>query len=132
MFRASSIPCLVLTVVALLTFGTESGIGQNCRVTTTARFLNQHNRPVSDVTIDQIKAEIGGSPAKLIAIAPSPKPILVLLLDDSSSAKGTWIQSIAAAKQIADSAGEQIALGVFRLNLQAFAKGAIPHRETPE
>src|SRR5438067_2156864 len=109
--------CAVLAAVTAI----GTALGQDCRVTTTVRFLDQAAQPVSNIVADDLKAEIGGSPAKIIAVNPATKPAVVLLIDASSSIGGTWTQSIAAAKQFSASADDHIAAVVFRDRILAYA-----------
>lgn len=48
---------------------------------------------------------------------------MILLVDASSSMKGTWNQSIAAAKQLVGRAGEDVDTFVFRDKIHGFAIG---------
>jgi hypothetical protein len=89
------------------------------------RFINENGAPVTSVTADQLRAEIGGDTAKVISLSPNPKPLVVLLIDNSSSIKGTWNESISAAKQLATAAGDDVAAVVFRDRILATASGPI-------
>jgi hypothetical protein len=115
--------CRLLASIIVIAGMTRSGLGQECRVTTTVRLLDEHQQAVQNVVADQLKAEVGGNPAKIIALSPNAKPGLILLLDASSSVKGTWNQSIAAAKQLASRAGDDIAIIVFRDRIRGYATG---------
>src|SRR5215472_11003170 len=94
--------------------GIGNGFGQNCTVTTTVRFVDDHAQPISDVTADQLKAEIESSPAKVVAISPATRPKIILLIDASSSIKGTWSEAVTAAKRFAATVNNDIAVAVFR------------------
>jgi hypothetical protein len=108
--------CIVLiTVVA-----TEIAFGQDCRVTTTVRFLDKHQQPVFGIGADELKAEVDGSGANIVSLSSAAKPEIILLIDASSSVKGTWTKSIAAAKQFAAN-GDGIAAVVFADSILASA-----------
>jgi hypothetical protein len=119
--------CLILRVftilLAFLFVITPSGFGQDCRITTTVRLLDERSRPASNVSADQLKATIDGAPARVITFAPGVKPVTVLLIDTSSGMKGAWPQSLAAAKQLATSAGDLVAAVVFREEIKDRASG---------
>lgn len=101
-----------------------SAHAQDCQLTMNVRVLDDHGHPVVDVTRDQIRAEIGGAPAKIIAVAPAQKPEMLLLIDASSSMKGTWDESIAAARQLAAFAGDNLSAVLFRERILAEASTA--------
>jgi Mg-chelatase subunit ChlD len=109
--------------LTLISATTRSARGQDCRITTTVRVLDQHEQPVLNLVADQLKAEIGGTPAKVLALSPSAKAGVVLLIDASSSMERSWAQSVAAAKQLADTAGDRVAAVLFRERIQAHASG---------
>ena len=118
------LPCYALTVtIAFILTTTRSSFGQDCRVTTTVRFLGDHEHAALNLTADQLKAEIGGTPAKVVTFAPGVKPVMILLIDISSSMKGMWAQSVAAAKQLAGGAEDRVAAVVFREQIMDHASG---------
>jgi hypothetical protein len=112
-----------LVVALSLLFITQASLGQECRVTTTVRLVDEHGSPVLNIAPEQLKAEIGGSPAKVVAFAAGTKPVTILLIDISSSVSETWGQSVAAAKQLAGSAGDRVAAVVFRDRILDHASG---------
>ena len=113
--------CRVLTITLVAIITTPGGFGQNCRVTTTVRLVDEHGFPVSNVTSDQLQGEIGGTPAKVVAVSPGDRPVTILLIDISSSMQGEWPQSVAAARQLAAAAGDRVAAVVFREKEVAYA-----------
>jgi len=106
----------------LIALGTA--FGQECRVTTAVRFVNEHAEPISNITADQLKPEVGGKPAKIVGISPGVKPEIILLIDASSSNKGTWSEIVASARQFAADATNGIAAVVFRDRILAISNGA--------
>jgi uncharacterized protein with von Willebrand factor type A (vWA) domain len=119
MRRCLSLLCRTLAVVIVV----GNAFGQECPVSTMVRLLDKQSQPVANVTADQLKAEINGSPATISSISPTAKPTLILLVDASSSMKDTWNQSIAAAKQLVGRAGEDVDTFVFRDKIRGFAVG---------
>lgn len=80
MQRRMEFVCRVLTIALVLSSAAAPrGFGQNCQVTTPVRLLGEHDSPVSNVTVDQLKAEIGGSPARVIAVSPSDQPVVIFI-----------------------------------------------------
>lgn len=116
---------LLAVTLAFILATTRSGFGQECRVTTTVRLLDGHGRPAVNITADQLKAEINGAPAKVVAFSPGVKPVTVLLIDISSSMKPMWAQAVAAAKQLAGAAEDRIAIVVFRDQIMDHASGRV-------
>ena len=114
---------LVAAVVLSSSLMPRHAAAQDCRVTTEVRLVNQHQQPVLDITADQLKADIAGKPAKVVTLSRAANPGLILLIDASSSMKGTWNEVIAAARQLADSAKNGVAAVVFRENIEAYAEG---------
>jgi hypothetical protein len=120
------LPYRLLTVAVAFILATAlSGLAQDCRVTTTVRLLGKDERPVLNVAADQLTAEIGGAPAKVVSFSPGVKPVMILLIDISSSMKGTWAQAVAAAKQLSGNAGDRVAVVVFREQVVAHAGGRV-------
>ena len=118
--------CRLLTItVAFILATTLSGFGQDCRITTTVRLLSENEHPALNVTADQLTAVIGGAPAKVVAFSPGVKPVMILVIDISSSMKGTWAQSVAAAKQLSGNAGDRVAAVVFREQIIAHSGGRV-------
>jgi len=91
--------------------------------TTMLRVRDKQGRPVVNVRADQLKAEINGNPANVTSLTPAGKPAAILVLDVSGSTKATWKESTAAAKQLLESAGENVAAFVFRERIEASAIG---------
>jgi len=113
--------------VLILAFGialiARTSFGQECRVTTTVRLLDEHS--VSrNVTPEELTAQIGGRPAKVISIERGTPPVTILLIDVSSSMKQTWDQSVAAAKQLFANAGDRVAVVIFREQILDRASGS--------
>lgn len=106
-----------------LVFISYISLAEECRVTTTVRLLDEHGDSALNISPEQLSAEIGGSQAKVVSIAAGTKPVTILLMDISSSMKETWGQSVAAAKQIATSAGDKVAVVVFRERILDHASG---------
>ncbi len=100
----------------------RSGLTQDCHVNAIVRVLDKHGQPVVNVTADELKAEINGSPANISSFSPS-EPGIILMLDVSPSMKRTWNQSIAAARQLVGRAGEDIDIVAFREGIQSYAVG---------
>lgn len=113
----------VLASAVLLASIASTGFAQDCHVSTTLRFLNDNNEPVMSVTADQLRVKIGGDSAKVLSLAQGAKPALVLLIDNSGSVKGTWNESISAAKQLATAARDDVAAVVFRDRILASTIG---------
>jgi hypothetical protein len=111
----------ILAVIVLVGTIAQSGLGQDCQVSTIVRALDKREQPVVNVTAGDLKAEINGSPAIITSLSPGGKPRIVLMLDVSGSMKGTWNQAIAAARQLVAKAGEDIDTVVFGEDLQSYA-----------
>jgi len=116
--------CCTLAIALSVFLTAATGFGEECRVTTTVRLLDEHGNPVSSVAPEQLKAEIGDSPAKVVSVTEGAKPVTILLIDISSSMEKTWKQSVTAAKQLSASAGNRVAIAVFRERILAHASGA--------
>lgn len=115
---------VLAVITAFILSGTTCGFAQGCRVKTTVRLLNKNAHAVSDLAPDQLRAEIDGRPAKIVAFAPGVKPVMILLIDVSSSMKEKWPQTVAAAKGLAASAsGDGITLVLFRDKIVSYATG---------
>jgi hypothetical protein len=110
------------TIGALLLFSATL-FAQECRVVTKVRIVDKNKRPVTNVKVEQLKAEIGASPAEVIEISPAPKPAVIILLDSSSSGAGSWKESLEAARQLTDLFSDKIALVSFRVGIEEIAKG---------
>jgi hypothetical protein len=115
----------VIVIVALIGSIAPIGFSEECHVSTALRFINEDGQPVTSVTADQVRAKIGGGIAKITSLTPNPKPLLVLLIDNSSSIKGTWKELISAAKQLANAAGDNVAAVVFRDRIVAVSNGPL-------
>jgi hypothetical protein len=109
-----------------------NGWGQSCPVTTILRVTDKQGRPVVNVRADQLKAEINGNPANVTLLTPAGKPAAILVLDVSGSTKATWKESMAAAKQLLESSGENVATFVFRERIEASAIGRSKSEELLE
>jgi hypothetical protein len=113
--------------VLILAFGialiAPTSFGEDCRVTTTVRLLDEHALSRS-ITPEELTAQIGGSPAKIISVERGTPPVTILLIDASSSMKQTWGQSVAAAKQFLASSGDRVAVVVFREQILDHASGS--------
>ncbi|MGA9864094.1 MAG: VWA domain-containing protein, partial [Terriglobales bacterium] len=112
-----------LAVIILVGTLAPIGLGQDCSVTTIIRVLEQQVQPVGNLTAGQLKAEINGSRADITSFSPAAKPAVILMLDASGSMKGTWSQSIAAARELVEKAGEDIAVLIFDEQIQGQAIG---------
>ena len=123
--RDRHLTCRFIALVALIGCIVPAGFGQECRVSTTLRFIKEDGKPLTSVTADQIRAKIGGGLAKTISLTPNSKPSLLLLIDNSSSIKGMWNELISAAKQLANAAGDDVAAVVFRERILAAANGSL-------
>jgi Mg-chelatase subunit ChlD len=117
-----------LLVIGCVVFrtGVVGSLGQECRVTTTLRVLRGHDSSTVSLAPEELRAKIGGSPARVVSVTQEPKPVTVLLVDISSSMKEMWEQSVAAAKQLSASAGERVAVVVFREQILGHASGREP------
>ena len=114
--------CRALVIVAVAAVA-QSGLGQNCTVSTIVRLLDKHGRPPRSLAADQLKAEIGGSPAKVSSLSPTSKPTVILMLDASGSLSATWDESISMARELAGKVGDEIAVFVFGEDFQDRAIG---------
>ncbi len=121
--RAWLLRRLLLITIALAMPMTKGGFAQDCRITTTVRLLDGHGHPALNLATDQLKAEIDGTPAKVVAVSPGARPVLILLIDISTSMEGIWTQSVAAAKELASNAGDRVAAVVFREDIVSHASG---------
>ena len=121
-WRSLVIVCYVFCISVVDSFA------QECRLTTTARVLNGHDVSTVDLAPERLSAKIGGNPAKVVSITREPKPFTVLVID-SSSMKPMWGQSVATAKQLSASAGEDIAVVLFREAIRAGPIGRKPTNE---
>ena len=122
--RLRLLRCVPVVAFTLAFLMTRSGFGQECRVTTTVRLVDEHGHPALNISAEQLKAEIGGSPAKVISLAEGTKPETILLIDiSSSSMKEMWGQSVAAAKQLSAGAGDRVATVIFRERILDYASG---------
>jgi len=117
--RSFPLSCL-LAILSPISPLVGSGFGQECTVSTTVRLIDKHGQPVSNITVDQLRAEVNGKPASIGSFSPADKPGVILLLDTSPSMKGTWQQSVAAARQLLDKVRGNS-------NLFTFGMGVGPH-----
>jgi hypothetical protein len=85
--------------------------------------LDKQGLPVVNLTADQLRAEIDGTPAKISSISPENNQRIILLLDVSSSMKSVWNPSMAAAKQLMEGAGENFDVVLFRDRIRGYARG---------
>ena len=76
-----------------------------------------------NLTADQLRTEIDGTPAKIGSISRENNQRIILLLDVSSSMKRVWSPSIAAAKQLMEGAGENFDIVLFRDRIRGHARG---------
>jgi uncharacterized protein with von Willebrand factor type A (vWA) domain len=116
----------VLVIACGAFFIALSSFGQECRVTTTVRVLNEHGMSDLSLTPEQLSARIGSGSAKVVSVTQGAKPVTILLIDISSSMKEMWAQSVAAAKQISAGAGDRVAVVVFREQIVDHASGREP------
>jgi uncharacterized protein with von Willebrand factor type A (vWA) domain len=84
--------------------------------------LDKHEQPLMNVTAENMKADVDGSPASINSFVPG-KPELIVVLDVSRSMKNIWNKSIAAAKQLVERADEDVAVFVFREEILDYAVG---------
>jgi Ca-activated chloride channel homolog len=63
---------------------------------------------------------------RVVSVTQEPKPVIILLIDISSSMKEMWEQSVAAARQFSASAGDRVAVVVFRERILDHATGREP------
>jgi hypothetical protein len=103
---------------------TQSVDAQECRVTTTVRFLDKSGQPVTNITADQVNAHVGNSPAKVLRLEPAGKPAIVLLIDASTSMRDEWQHSLSAGKHVAALAGENITLVLFSTRIRGKVEGS--------
>lgn len=120
--RLQNLCCVVVIALCVLLTAATS-FGEECRVTTTVRLLDEHGNPVRSVAPEQLRAEIGDSLAKVVSVSEGAKPVTLLLIDISSSMEKTWKQSVIAAKQLSADAGNRVAIAVFRERILAHASG---------
>ena len=99
----------------------ESGLGQGCSVSAMLRVTDKKGQSVKNITADQLKAEINGTPATISSFSAGTKPAIIL--DVSGSMKQHWNQMIVAAKEMAEKAGETVDTFVFREHIEASAHG---------
>jgi|HubBroStandDraft_6_1064221.scaffolds.fasta_scaffold15936_3 hypothetical protein len=116
----------VVVIACAIVATSQSGYGQSCQISTPVRVLDKDSHPLMNLAADQFKVQVGGVSAQVLKVSPGEPPGMVLFLDASGSMKHSWVQSIAAAKQLASST-EHIAVVVFREGLLLHANG---HSET--
>jgi Mg-chelatase subunit ChlD len=123
--RVQALRHFSLLVVAAISIAmlAEYGYGQACGVSTPVRLIDRHGQPVTNITLDQFRAEVDDKPVKIDSVAPVKKPGVVLILDVSPSMQKTWKQSIAAARQFVDAVGENVDLFAFNIGVSAYAVG---------
>lgn len=117
--RPASYLALTICICTLV----ESGLGQGCPVSAVLRLTDKNGQSVTNVTADQLKAEINGSPATISSFSTGTKPAIILILDASGSMKHTWNQIIAAAKGMVEKAGASVDTFVFREKIEGCAIG---------
>lgn len=115
--------CRALVIAASVFLIVETSFGQECRITTTVRLLDEHGTPIRDITPEQLNAEVGGRPAKVVSATEGTKPVTILMIDISSSMEEVWPKAVAAAKQISANGGDRVAVAVFREQVLAHASG---------
>ena len=101
----------------------EIGRTQDCPVSTTVRVVDKQGQPAVNLTADQFRAEIDGTPAKVSSISPENNQRIILLLDVSSSMKSVWNPFVASAKQLMEGAGENFDIVLFRDRIRGNARG---------
>jgi len=114
-----------LLLVAAISIGmlAGNGYGQGCGVSTPLRLIDKHGQPVTNVTLDQLRAEVDGKPVKISSLEPATKPGVVVLVDVSSSMQKTWTHSITSARQFVEAAGDNVDLFAFNTGISAYAVG---------
>ena len=119
-----------LLIMATISIGmfVEKGYGQVCDVSTPLHLIDRHGQPVTNITRDQLRVKVDGTPVSVSSIASVAKPGVVVLLDVSPSMKKTWKQSIAAARQLIDEVGANEVLFAFDMGISAYAVGRAKKR----
>ncbi|MGA3209722.1 MAG: VWA domain-containing protein [Terriglobales bacterium] len=113
----------MLTVITLIGTLGVSGLGQDCAVSAILRAVDKRSHPVVDISAADLKAAINGNPATIQSLSPGGMPQVILMLDASSSMKDTWSQTIAAARQLVASTGQDIDTVVFAATILDSAVG---------
>jgi VWA domain-containing protein len=116
---------LTLVSVASISIGMLVGsvYGQSCEASTPLRLVDRRGQPVANITRDQLRVKVNGTPVTVRSLEPVTKPGVVLILDVSPSMKKTWKQSMAAAKQLVEAVGENVDLFAFDMGISAYAVG---------
>ena len=116
---------LTLIFVTAVSIGVlaESAYGQSCEASTPLRLVDRRGQPLANITRDQLRVKVNGTPVTVSSLEPVTKPGVVLILDVSPSMKKTWKQSIAAAKQLVEAVGENVDLFAFDMGISAYAVG---------
>jgi len=125
LFVLSAFHRVLAVIILLILVGalTRIGLGQDCPVSTILRVVDKQSQPVVNVTTAQLRAEINGTRANISSFSPAAKPAVILMLDASGSMRGTWNQSIAAAREVVEKTGENIVAFVFDERIQGHAIG---------
>jgi hypothetical protein len=121
-----------ITIVFLVGATAQIARTQACPVSTSIRALDKQGLPLVNLTVDRLRAEIGGTPAKISSISPGKDQRIVLLLDASSSMKRVWGPSMAAAKQLMEGAGENFDVAWFQDRIRGYATGRSQSRHLLE
>ena len=114
---------LFLAVLISVGIVSGEGYGQECSVTIPLRLLDHHGQRITNITPDQLRAEVDGSPVNVSSIEAVPKTGVVLLLDVSPSMGKTWKQSIMAARQLVEKVGDKLTLFAFDVGISGYAIG---------
>jgi len=96
---------------------------QGCPVSTTVRVLDKQGVASVNLTADQMRAEIDGTPAKVSSISRENNQRIILLLDISSNMKSVWNPAMAAARQLIEASGENFDIVLFRDRIRGYARG---------
>ena len=118
-----SVLCRVFALIILVGTLAPIGLGQDCPVSIILRVLDKQAQPVVNVTAGQLKAAVNGGRADISSFSPAAKTAVILMLDASGSMRGTWNESIAAARELVGKVGEDIAVLIFDEQIQGQAIG---------
>jgi hypothetical protein len=113
----------VLVTMFLVAPFCRVGFGQTCGVSTIIRVVDKREQPIVNLTVHQLRAEIGGSPAKISSFSPAGEPAIVLVIDISSSMKDVWSPTIAATRRFVERAGDDTQVVLFRDKIRGFGNG---------
>lgn len=122
-----SFPFRLIAVTALVAAFQPVGRAQDCSVSTILRIPEDGGQPANNISADRLRAQINGSTASISSLSRRPKPGLILMLDDSSSMKSAWKESLAAARVFTERAGDDIEVVLFRERILSYVMG---HSET--